>query len=328
MNLLSVFSSISRYSTEIKKYREKHTDIALMRPSLIDCIIAYIRYGCVLNHYLYGKFYKLPSSARKEVFTYRHWSKIIPMANNNDFVHFLKNKVDFNNKFKEYLHRDWLYSAEMTYDEFLSFARKHEESIIKPYNGLEGEGIYLLKITSNTDIESLFHKLNKENVIIEERIIQHPDLIFNNKSVNTIRAYTLYNKEENKVIILKTVIRAGIGESIVDNSHAGGCAYEVDLESGKISSHSYCANGLETEIHPGTNIMMIGKQIPYWNEVKQLCHDAALQLKDCRFIGWDIAITKHGPLLIEGNHTPDLDMVEFVGKHGYLHTIKHALNIK
>lgn len=94
-----------------------------------------------------------------------------------------------------------------------------------------------------------------------------------------------------------------------------------------IISKSYCANGLETDIHPGTDIKMTGRVIPFWSEVIRLCINAAFKLKECKFIGWDVAITEKGPLLIEGNHTPDLDMVEFVGSHGYLPTIKGLLNL-
>lgn len=321
----TIASGIKRYKRDIEEFRRELGGGEM--PTLSDCIWSYIRYGCVLNHYLYGKFYKLSRSDRKKAFTYRHWAKIVPKVNNPDYIHFLKNKVNFNILFAEYLNRDWLFTGTMTLDEFTDFYRKHNEAIIKPMDGLEGVGIYLKTFTGKEDLPSLYIELKDSNSLIEEKIIQHPQMIFGNKSVNTIRVYTIYNAKENKVEILKTVVRAGIGESIVDNSHSGGCAYEVNRDSGVIISKSYCANGVETDIHPGTDIKMTGRVIPFWSEVIRLCINAAFKLKECKFIGWDVAITEKGPLLIEGNHTPDLDMVEFVGSHGYLPTIKGLLNL-
>lgn len=43
------------------------------------------------------------------------------------------------------------------------------------------------------------------------------------------------------------------------------------------------------------------------------------------FIGWDVAITEKSPIFIEGNHDPDLDIMEFVGNSGYLPLIKQHL---
>lgn len=152
-------------------------------PTLSDCIWSYIRYGCVLNHYLYGKFYKLSRSDRKKAFTYRHWAKIVPKVNNPDYIHFLKNKVNFNILFAEYLNRDWLFTGTMSLDEFTDFYRKHNEAIIKPMDGLEGIGIYLKKFTGKEDLPSLYIELKDSNSLIEGKIIQHPQMIFGNKSV-------------------------------------------------------------------------------------------------------------------------------------------------
>lgn len=319
-------SSILRYKNEIDTYRSKMAKED-KKPSFVDCLWSYIRYGCVLNHYLYGKFYNLPYSERKKAFTYRNWCRILPEANNSSEIHFLKNKADFNTLFSDFIHRDWLSCKDLNLDKFTTFIKEHKEIVIKPIDGLEGDGISLRTFKNDEEIREAYDRLKGRGYLIEEKIIQHPDMVFGNKSVNTIRVYTIYNNVKDEVGILKTVVRAGIGDSIVDNSHSGGCAYEIDKKTGKIVSHSYCANGLETEIHPKTNIRMIGRMIPFWPEVLKLCQEAALRVKDCRFIGWDVAITENGPLLIEGNHTPDLDMVEFVGSHGYLPTIKKMLNI-
>ena len=39
-------------------------------------------------------------------------------------------------------------------------------------------------------------------------------------------------------------------------------------------------------------------------------------------MGWDVAITKEGVDNIEGNHNPDYELYEFVGKHGLYKEIK------
>ena len=70
---------------------------------------------------------------------------------------------------------------------------------------------------------------------------------------------------------------------------------------------------------------MLGRKIPFWNEVLSICNDAAKKIPKCQYIGWDVAITENGPLLIEGNHMPDLDMIEFVGSHGFLDKIMKGL---
>ena len=44
-----------------------------------------------------------------------------------------------------------------------------------------------------------------------------------------------------------------------------------------------------------------GFRIPYWNEVRELVKNVHAKLPDIRSIGWDVAITPNGPVLIEGN---------------------------
>lgn len=293
-----------------------------------DCIWSRIRYGCVLNHYVVGNFYKRCSFERKRIYTYRHWCKVVCKVNDSQSIHYLKEKVDFNKYYPEYLGRDWLYSKNMDFESFENFCKKHDCAIIKPMSGLEGDGVELKIMPKELeDIKLQYKQYIVSDVLIEEKIIQHPDMVFGNKSVNTIRVYTTLNDKTNEVTIIKTVVRAGIGESIVDNSHSGGCAYEIEQELGYIISSYYAANGHSSFIHPGTEICMIGRKIPYWIEVKEICVKAARKLPKCRYIGWDVAITKNGPLLIEGNHLPDLDMIEFVGSYGYRDKIMKGLGL-
>lgn len=291
-----------------------------------DYIVSRIKYGCAINHYIVGNFYKYSAFQRSKAFTYKYWNYVVSNYNDNCAIQFLKNKVQFNTLFKDFIGRDWLYSKSMTKDEFEQFCMKKKKAIIKPMNGLEGEGVELIELPScdnKYEIVKVYQELQNKELLIEEVIVQHPLMVFGNSSVNTIRVYTVMNSKT--VSIIKTVVRAGVGDSIVDNSHSGGCAYEVDKDLGYIISPYYAANGKSSYIHPGTDLCMLGRRIPHWREVLNICIDAAKKLPKCRFIGWDVAITEHGPVLIEGNHMPDLDMIEFVGSHGYLNRIMKAL---
>ena len=47
---------------------------------------------------------------------------------------------------------------------------------------------------------------------------------------------------------------------------------------------------------------------PYFEKALQLCKKAAKVEKHVRYVGWDIAITDKGPVIVEGNPLPGYDM--------------------
>lgn len=319
----------------IKKYYSAVSELATSKGIsriglLFDCAYSYLRYGCVLNQYIDGAFYAKRSFQRKRILTYRKWCHIINTYNNKDYIHFLQNKVEFNTLFKDFIGRDWLYSKEMTFSQFETFAHRHGIMLIKPIADWEGNGIQKMELPKDkTKLKSLFQALTNEQMLLEEVVEQHPSMVFGNKSVNTIRVYTVYDDATEKAYVFKTTLRAGVGDAIVDNSHSGGQAYEVDIDTGAVDSRSWSHNSPGLLIHPGTDIVMLGVKIPYWEEVLNLCKITAKQLHQVRYIGWDVAIKKDGPILIEGNHDPDLDLVEFVGGNSYLPIImEHLRNSK
>ena len=58
---------------------------------------------------------------------------------------------------------------------------------------------------------------------------------------------------------------------------------------------------------------MLGYKIPNWEKVIETVTEAAKVVPQCRYIGWDVAILNDDVELIEGNHNPDHDLLEFVG---------------
>ncbi len=322
MTVGSVFNGIRKYFAALDKLsKEKGISRWYLYP---DCVWSWLRYGCVLNHYTEGGFYRRKCFERKEILTYRRWEKIIKF-NNHSFEHLLSNKLDFCRFFKDFIGREYLGSREMTFDEFRSLLNRFDRVFVKPVEGLEGRDIKTISKCEDAKLTILYQELKNGDYILEEPVVQHPDMSFGNKSVNTIRVYTVFDKEKDKAFCIATTLRAGVGDAIVDNSHSGGLSYEIDIETGRVDSRAWGHSNGGGIIHPGTHICMLGREIPYWNEVITLCETAAAMVPEVRFIGWDVAVTATGPVLIEGNHDPDLDIMEFVGDFGYLNRIMSHL---
>lgn len=291
-----------------------------------DYLISIIVHGCLIRQYVIGGFWKLSYQERRKRLTYPRIVKLFSRFNDPAYVHFLNEKSDFNQYFADFIKRGWLHSAEVTEEQFIRFVRKHDSVIIKPIAGVEGYGVRKFVLSKNPDIDlgKLFNKLQAEDVLVEEIIIQHPQMVFGNTSVNTIRTHTILDKN-GKGHVIKAILRAGVGDSVVDNYCQGGAIYEVDLETGLVCTYGLLKTNFQSYIHPKTDIVMLGYQIPLWEEVIKVSENAAEHLPQIRIIGWDIAITGNGIELIEGNHNPDYEFIEFLGSTGYYEKIKALL---
>lgn len=319
-----VLSYLKRMSREIPSIKDRRSPILLM---YLDFIYCFIVYGTVLDQYTKGGFYKLNRSERRKSVTYRKICKIYSRSITEEYVHVLQNKPEFNKFFAKLIKRKWLYSNEMDIEQFSKLCGKVSEIIIKPINESEGRGIRRIDIPKDkASISKLFGMLKKEQLIIEECLQSHSETSFGVRSLNTIRVHSIIDAAGN-VHLVKSLLRVGVGDAIVDNYCAGGCIYEVDNLTGTICSASYSKKYEVSEYHPGTQIRMIGRKIPYWEELKKLVAAAHKDLPQIKFIGWDVAITENGLELIEGNHHPDYDLLEFVGQRFWWSEFKKYLNL-
>lgn len=258
---------------------------------------------------------------RRRSMTYARILKLFRLLNSPASIPTLNNKHIFNSHFKKWVRRKWLYSKDMSLREFTSLCQSCRHIIIKPEDGVEGVGVRKVATPVDMDeITALFEELRQSPSMIEECIQQHHDMVFNNTSVNTIRAHTLIDKN-GEIRILKMLLRAGVGTSVVDNYAQGGSVYEIDALSGRIISPSLNLNGERVYIHPGTETFMLGYQIPKWDEVIAAVREAHKLIPGCRFIGWDVAVTDNGIELIEGNHNPEYAFLEFFGTKGWYEKI-------
>ena len=278
----------------------------------IDCIKCVFLYGCSPTQYFKGGFYKLRSFDRNNTYTRGRGYKMKRLFDDSNYLHFFCNKVDFNNAFSDFIKRSWIYAKSASDREMLSFLKSNERILVKPKDSAKGEGIYELdRSRPNEEIVKSF--LGKD-CLLESYIIQHPMMEYGVKSVNTIRINTVLDAQGN-VHIIKAGLRCGVGNSIVDNYSVGGIVYPVNTKYGRIEGPgvSKKIDG-KIYVHPATDYFMIGREIPYWEGLREMIKSAAKIIPQIRFVGWDVAITTNGPELIEGNTRPDASLIEYQGE--------------
>ena len=82
-----------------------------------------------------------------------------------------------------------------------------------------------------------------------------------------------------------------------------GISCAIDLSSGKLSrAIDLQASSIDIERHPDTGERIVGRVLPFWMESMTLAvraHEAAFER--FAFLGWDLALTPDGPVLLEAN---------------------------
>lgn len=287
-----------------------------------DYLYCYIRYRCYIEWY-FSYFHSLSKPIRRNTLTHSRFKQIYEKYNDIHKCVIFENKALFNEYFKKHQNHKSLYLKNCSLQEFNEFITTFPEFLIKPVGAMQGIGIRRFVVNNSDNIDALFNNLKKQDVLIEEIVRSHSKLIFSNKSLNTIRVYTILDSK-NRVHIVTTILRCGVGESVVDNYHAGGVLYNVDVETGIITHKGYTPRE-GVIFHPESDVQMVGYKIPMWVEMKDYVIQLALTIPECRIIGWDIAITDEGLDVIEGNHNPDHELLELFTEGGMIPRIMSIL---
>lgn len=222
----------------------------------------------------------------------------------------LDNKTLFDKTFKDFIRRKFWTNKDTNFEEFCEFIDGLDEVFCKPINLLGGHGSYKYKI-EGTPEEIYEHFMNEPQLLIEEIPKQHHELnrIYD-KSINTIRVTSLLDNGE--FINIGSWIKFGAHGSVVDGRVEGGCFAGVDTETGVVVTKAIDRDNNRFERHVDTGEMITGFQIPYWKEVLELTESALRFIDGIDFIGWDVAITENGPIIIEGNSKPALGDIQLL----------------
>jgi len=213
------------------------------------------------------------------------------------------------------------------------------EFIIKPIGAGMSRGVKLCKKNNDGSLDSVgdgkisvkdlydqirqsHHNRNEsinDSHIIEERIRQHPFLDNYTKScTQTCRIVTFVNRD-GEIDIPTAVLKIGLNGKPADNISAHGMAAGIDSEGKLGICIKPTPEGLIAfEKHPETDFPIEGQILPLYKDAVKLAKQAQSVLPQMRMLGWDIAITENGPLIIEGNSTWGFEVMQYCTRKGVI----------
>lgn len=243
----------------------------------------------------------------KEYFDY------IVKLNNCSNCHLLDDKLILFQRCPEFMGRAYLDLKYATKAELADFIKLHPQFVGKKNFLANAKGVYFY----NRDCDGLMQQITDNQVrFLEEYINQHPDI---NKlyshSVNTIRIHTVRNSRETK-IFFPIKMRIGCDDSVVDLPKTSEGSYRAFInDDGQITqAFRYGCDVLKVDYHHNTNVRFADVVVPFIKEAKEYCLKAAERFPELRYIGWDIAITENGPIIVEGNaHSAAISTYQVLG---------------
>lgn len=145
------------------------------------------------------------------------------------------------------------------------------------------------------------------SMLVQPRVRNHPAVAQHfGRGLCTVRVVTFW--DGGAVERLAASFRMPTAGGIVDNLAAGGLASWIE-EDGRLRAAVAKTTDRFTR-HPDTGAKIEGFCVPYWNEVCALAEKTHRAAAYPGFIGWDIAVTDCGAVLVEANGMPCVELIQ------------------
>ncbi|SMF30857.1 sugar-transfer associated ATP-grasp domain-containing protein [Pseudobacteriovorax antillogorgiicola] len=162
--------------------------------------------------------------------------------------------------------------------------------------------------------EELYHKITSQQAygkcIVQQRLRNHDFIhdLSNAEALQCVRLITFDNGKSKETQFFTAWFKISSGKGITDNflhGTTGNLLAMVNPEDGHIikvyRAHPLGGIIADVERHSVTNRQLTGITLPLWDELKTLAEQASKAVLPVKAVGWDIAITNDGPVIIEGN---------------------------
>jgi len=207
-----------------------------------------------------------------------------------------------------------------------------ENFVIKPNKGKAGNGIIVLGKKILGGYENVRHDLvpikkirrnvadillgvysygMDDSAMVEKRIFPAPFL--NQLFTHGLSDIRFIYYQENPVMgMIRVPTEKSFGKA---NLHQGGIGIGFDLKTGVTNHATFNQQSIKT--HPDSEAELIGLQVPELKELLRMCQSVA-SLLPLKYLGFDLTLDEeHGPMMIEVNARPGLE-IQNINQKGLL----------
>ncbi|MES2498531.1 MAG: sugar-transfer associated ATP-grasp domain-containing protein [Pseudomonadota bacterium] len=190
--------------------------------------------------------------------------------------------------------------------------------VVKPIRGEGGDGLHLLGPVADGPALAARLRDVTQDCLVQPLIVVHPALAdIALGALPTVRIVTMLDEAGMPELVSATFRCAADPCARVDNMKAGGLIVPVALEDGRLGRACFGYGGVDHDIHPASGAQIAGRTLPDWAGAAALVTRAhAGVFADYILIGWDVAFTADGPILIEGNGKPGVLMPQRAARRG------------
>lgn len=201
---------------------------------------------------------------------------------------------------------------------------KHD-FLVKPAAGMQGGDVAIWRYgpdgcwsnaSVNLDEAALGSRLIRNaatmrgGALVQEVLVNHASLAaIAPYALSSFRIVTVLDEHRRPEVVIGQFRTATDPASAVDNYHAGGCLFAIDLEKGQFGvghQRDFAERPQAITRHPVTGASIAGQPVPGLDGACEAALNAHALFPEIVCIGWDVAYTTRGHVILEANVPPGL----------------------
>lgn len=151
-------------------------------------------------------------------------------------------------------------------------------------------------------------------LLLQVKLRNHADIQpLSAGGISSLRVLTSIDPQTSEIQVMAATLKILKAGQVTDHWSLGGLACGVDIKNGVLRSARYRHVSLTWEDvhqHPDTGELITGRRLALWQEVMSLTKRAHHHFRQYPSLGWDVALTPSGAVLLEGNVTWDARLIQ------------------